>query len=138
MVFRWEDELGNVHGRSDGANATAPALLLGSHLVRTRATPNLYGFHAFVNIPDVRDIAAASLEVGLAEGLTVVEWVVQDTVIDAGKYDGALGIVAAIAAVKALKLEGKLKQFPRPIEVGYFFDASPCLGCSARGFLEQM
>lgn len=32
--FRWEDELGNVHGRSDGANATAPALLLGSHLVR--------------------------------------------------------------------------------------------------------
>lgn len=43
---------------------------------------------------------------------------VQDTVIDAGKYDGALGIVTAIAAVKVLKIEGKLQQFPRPIEVG--------------------
>lgn len=42
----------------------------------------------------------------------------QDTVIDAGKYDGPLGIVAAIAAVKVLKMEGKLQQFPRPIEVG--------------------
>lgn len=73
----WEDELGNVHGRSDGANATAPALLLGSHL---------------------------------------------DTVIDAGRYDGALGIVTAIAAVKALKVEGKLQQFPRPIEIIAFSD----------------
>jgi allantoate deiminase len=45
-----------------------------------------------------------------------------DTVIDAGRYDGALGIVAAIAAVKALKLEGKLKQFPRPIEIIAFSD----------------
>ncbi|KAG0589288.1 hypothetical protein M758_1G008900 [Ceratodon purpureus] len=73
----WEDKLGNVHGRSDGANATAPALLLGSHL---------------------------------------------DTVIDAGRYDGALGIVTAIAAVKALKIEGKLQQFPRPIEIIAFSD----------------
>lgn len=96
------------------------------------------GFTPSYISPDIRDIAAASLEVDSAEGLIVVEWVVQDTVIDAGKYDGALGIVAAIAAVKALKLEGKLKQFPRPIEVGYFFDASPCLGCSARGFLEHL
>lgn len=52
----------------------------------------------------------------------------QDTVIDAGRYDGALGIVTAIAAVKALKVEGKLQQFPRPIEVGCFYDASSCLG----------
>ncbi|XP_024392183.1 allantoate deiminase 2 [Physcomitrium patens] len=73
----WEDELGNVHGRSDGANATAPALLLGSHM---------------------------------------------DTVIDAGRYDGALGIVTAIAAVKVLKVEGKLHQFPRPIEIIAFSD----------------
>lgn len=49
---------------------------------------------------------------------SLVGLVQQDTVIDAGKYDGALGIVAAIAAVKALKMEGKLQQFPRPIEVG--------------------
>jgi len=73
----WVDDLGNVHGRSDGANATAPALLMGSHL---------------------------------------------DTVIDAGRYDGALGIVAAIGAVKVLKLEGKLQQFPRPIEIIAFSD----------------
>lgn len=37
--------------------------------------------------------------------------------IDGGRYDGALGIVTAIAAVKGLKKEGKLRQFPRPIEV---------------------
>lgn len=44
----WMDHVGNVHGRVDGANASAPALLLGSHY---------------------------------------------DTVFDAGKYDGALGII---------------------------------------------
>lgn len=31
-----------------------------------------------------------------------------DTVHDAGKYDGALGIVAGIAAVKAVLLEVRL------------------------------
>ena len=51
------------------------------------------------------------------------EWE-QDTVIDAGRYDGALGIVTAIAAVKVLKVEGWLQQFPRPIEVGSVFMAS--------------
>jgi allantoate deiminase len=45
-----------------------------------------------------------------------------DTVIDAGRYDGALGIVTAIAAVKVLKIEGKLQQFPRPIEIIAFSD----------------
>ena len=44
----WMDHVGNVHGRVDGANASAPALLLGSHY---------------------------------------------DTVLDAGKFDGALGII---------------------------------------------
>jgi len=44
----WMDHVGNVHGRVDGANASAPALLLGSHY---------------------------------------------DTVFDAGKFDGALGII---------------------------------------------
>ena len=37
--------------------------------------------------------------------------------IDAGMYDGALGIITAIAAVKALKIKGQLNNFPRPIEV---------------------
>ena len=44
----WMDHVGNVHGRVDGANASAPALLIGSHY---------------------------------------------DTVFDAGKYDGTLGII---------------------------------------------
>lgn len=68
--------------------------------------------------------------------LIVLERVEQDTVIDAGRYDGALGIVTAIAAVKALKVEGKLQQFPRPIEVGSVFMFWMSLACNARGFLE--
>lgn len=44
----WMDHVGNVHGRVEGANPLAPALLIGSHY---------------------------------------------DTVFDAGKYDGALGII---------------------------------------------
>lgn len=47
LVFRWEDELGNVHGRSDGANATAPALLLGSHLVRSQILVYFSGVSRF-------------------------------------------------------------------------------------------
>lgn len=31
--FRWVDHLGNVHGRVEGLNAGAQALLIGSHLV---------------------------------------------------------------------------------------------------------
>lgn len=30
---RWVDLMGNVHGRVDGINASAPALLMGSHMV---------------------------------------------------------------------------------------------------------
>lgn len=37
--------------------------------------------------------------------------------IDAGRYDGALGVVSAIAAVKALQKSGRLVDYPRPIEV---------------------
>ncbi|KAJ7513463.1 hypothetical protein O6H91_23G000700 [Diphasiastrum complanatum] len=73
----WIDEIGNIHGRTDGSNSSAPALLIGSHL---------------------------------------------DTVIGAGKYDGALGIVTAIAAVKSLNKKGKLFRFPRPIEIIAFSD----------------
>lgn len=45
-----------------------------------------------------------------------------DTVIDAGMYDGAFGIIAAIAAVKALHVGGHLETFPRPIEIIAFSD----------------
>ncbi|BDA45622.1 probable allantoate deiminase [Coccomyxa sp. Obi] len=56
----WQDGVGNVHGRIDGRNRDAPALLCGSHY---------------------------------------------DTVMDAGKYDGAMGIIVAIASVKATILQ---------------------------------
>ncbi|KAL3696793.1 hypothetical protein R1sor_010869 [Riccia sorocarpa] len=76
-LFTWIDDMGNVHGRFDGMNSSAPALLIGSHM---------------------------------------------DTVIDAGRYDGALGIISAIAAVKALQRSGKLRDYPRPIEIIAFSD----------------
>ncbi|BBN02124.1 allantoate deiminase [Marchantia polymorpha subsp. ruderalis] len=76
-LFTWIDDMGNVHGRFDGMNSSAPALLIGSHM---------------------------------------------DTVIDAGRYDGALGVVSAIAAVKALQKSGRLVDYPRPIEIIAFSD----------------
>jgi allantoate deiminase len=76
-LITWVDQMGNVHGRVDGMNATAKALLIGSHL---------------------------------------------DTVVDAGIFDGSLGIVSAISAIKVLKLNGKLDKMKRPIEVVAFRD----------------
>ncbi|CAA6669856.1 unnamed protein product [Spirodela intermedia] len=71
------DQMGNVHGRVDGRNASAEALLIGSHI---------------------------------------------DTVIDAGFYDGTLGVISAIAAVKALMKKGRLNDLKRPVEVIAFSD----------------
>nr|CAD1834537.1 unnamed protein product [Ananas comosus var. bracteatus] len=45
-----------------------------------------------------------------------------DTVVDAGMYDGALGVICAIAALKALKISGKLQKLYRPVEVIAFSD----------------
>ncbi|XP_021730782.1 allantoate deiminase 2-like isoform X2 [Chenopodium quinoa] len=73
----WVDIMGNVHGRVDGMNASAPALLMGSHL---------------------------------------------DTVVDAGKFDGALGIVSTISALKVLKVTEKLENLRNPVEVIAFSD----------------
>ncbi|KAK9724643.1 hypothetical protein RND81_05G089000 [Saponaria officinalis] len=44
----------------------------------------------------------------------------QDTVVNAGKFDGALGIISAISAVKVLKVINKLEMLKRPIEVNIF------------------
>ncbi|DBB00669.1 TPA: hypothetical protein ACH3X3_002344 [Trebouxia sp. C0006] len=63
-MHTWTDDVANVHGRIRGQNATAPALVIGSHY---------------------------------------------DTVKDAGKFDGALGILAGIAAVKALVIQTAIK-----------------------------
>ncbi|TYJ99299.1 allantoate deiminase isoform X1 [Cucumis melo var. makuwa] len=73
----WVDCMGNLHGRTEGRNASAEALLIGSHL---------------------------------------------DTVVDAGKFDGALGIISAISALKVLNMNGKLEELKRPIEVIAFSD----------------
>lgn len=45
-----------------------------------------------------------------------------DTVIDAGKYDGSLGIISAISALKVLKIDGRLGELKRPVEVIAFSD----------------
>ncbi|CAN6163166.1 unnamed protein product [Urochloa humidicola] len=45
-----------------------------------------------------------------------------DTVIDAGMYDGSLGIICAISALKVLKVTGKLQRLTRPVEVIAFSD----------------
>ena len=55
----WTDAIGNVHGEIRGPDASAGAIVLGSHY---------------------------------------------DTVRDAGAYDGTLGIVTAVAAVKGMVL----------------------------------
>ncbi|KAJ4702673.1 allantoate deiminase-like [Melia azedarach] len=73
----WVDQMGNVHGRVEGVNASAQALLIGSHL---------------------------------------------DTVVDAGIFDGSLGIITAISALKVLKSTGKLGKLKRPVEVIAFSD----------------
>jgi hypothetical protein len=46
----------------------------------------------------------------------------QDTVIDAGKCDGALGIVSAISALKVMHVNGKLQNLRRPVEVSQVVD----------------
>ncbi|XP_043701924.1 allantoate deiminase 2 [Telopea speciosissima] len=73
----WMDQMGNIHGRTDGMNASAEALLVGSHM---------------------------------------------DTVIDAGIYDGSLGIVCAVSALKVMKITGNIEKLKRPVEVIAFSD----------------
>ncbi|XP_058201796.1 allantoate deiminase 2 isoform X4 [Rhododendron vialii] len=68
----WVDQMGNIHGRVEGMNASSKALLIGSHL---------------------------------------------DTVIDAGMFDGALGIISALSAMKVLNVNGQLGKLKRPVEV---------------------
>ncbi|XP_021901563.1 FT-interacting protein 1-like [Carica papaya] len=41
-----------------------------------------------------------------------------DTVVDAGMFDGSLGIISAVSAVKALKSNEKLGELRRPVEDG--------------------
>ncbi|MBX2881211.1 MAG: allantoate amidohydrolase [Granulosicoccus sp.] len=70
-----EDAIGNVIGRYEGASASAPAIMLGSHL---------------------------------------------DTVVNAGKYDGMLGVLCALACVESLS--ARKQRLPQSIEVIGFAD----------------
>lgn len=45
--------------------------------------------------------------------------------VDAGKFDGALGIIFAISALKVLKVINKLEMLKRPIEVNIFLVLEP-------------
>ncbi|EPS72270.1 hypothetical protein M569_02484, partial [Genlisea aurea] len=45
-----------------------------------------------------------------------------DTVIDAGIFDGALGIITALSALKVLRINGMLTKLKRPVEVIAFSD----------------
>ncbi|VFQ71948.1 unnamed protein product [Cuscuta campestris] len=45
-----------------------------------------------------------------------------DTVIDAGYFDGSLGIISAISALKVLKATGRLGKLRQPVEVIAFSD----------------
>ncbi|KAK7846317.1 allantoate deiminase 2, partial [Quercus suber] len=67
----WVDHLGNLNGQVEGMNASAEALLIGSHL---------------------------------------------DTVVDAGIFDGSLGIISALSALKVLNVNGTMGKLRRPIE----------------------
>ncbi|MEQ4583288.1 MAG: M20/M25/M40 family metallo-hydrolase, partial [Pantoea agglomerans] len=71
----WQDEVGNICGRYEAAEAGAPALLLGSHL---------------------------------------------DTVRNAGRYDGMLGVLSAIETVQWLNEHQR--RLPLAIEVIGFGD----------------
>ena len=75
----WVDEVGNVHGRLEGATPNQKVLLVGSHI---------------------------------------------DTVKDAGKFDGTLGVLVGISSVKALTLNSIVfgQQIPGPVQVVAFSD----------------
>ncbi|KAG8635619.1 hypothetical protein MANES_16G050400v8 [Manihot esculenta] len=46
----------------------------------------------------------------------------KDTVVDAGIFDGSLGIISALSALKVLKTTGMLGKLKRPVEVIAFSD----------------
>ena len=75
----WVDEVGNVHGRLEGAIPNQKVLLIGSHI---------------------------------------------DTVKDAGKFDGTLGVLVGVSSVKAVILETVSlgQKIPSPVQVVAFSD----------------
>lgn len=75
------DSFGNLFGRLEGADASAAAVLTGSHI---------------------------------------------DTVLNAGRYDGVLGVLGAIAAVRSLRAGGWKPR--RPVEVVCFAGEEPRFG----------
>ncbi|KAM7500395.1 hypothetical protein LguiA_024809 [Lonicera macranthoides] len=59
---------------------------------------------------------------GTASGKALLIGSHLDTVIDAGIFDGSLGIVSALSALKVLNVTGRLGKLKRPVEVIAFSD----------------
>ncbi|XP_056159926.1 allantoate deiminase 2 isoform X3 [Syzygium oleosum] len=59
---------------------------------------------------------------GYFDRFTLVLCLTKDTVVDAGIFDGSLGVVSAISALKVLKARGKLGNLLQPVEVIAFSD----------------
>lgn len=103
--------MGNVHGRVGGINPSSKALLIGSHLVKHLLCP-IYFFDYTLYFP-----VATSIRIYI-QAKQLIRWFFQqDTVIDAGKFDGSLGIVSALSALKVLHVNGRLEKLRRPVEV---------------------
>ncbi|KAK1379135.1 hypothetical protein POM88_025879 [Heracleum sosnowskyi] len=105
----WVDSMGNVHGRVGGLNPSSKALLIGSHLVKHLLCliyfcDKLYFFLWLVQFEILFRLVVDSL---------VFQ---HDTIIDAGKFDGSLGIVSALSALKVLHVNGRLEKLRRPVE----------------------
>jgi len=56
----------------------------------------------------------------------------QDTVVDAGMFDGALGIISAISALKVLNITGRLRHLRHPVEVSSNFLYGFLCGCNTK------
>ncbi|KAA8538846.1 hypothetical protein F0562_025538 [Nyssa sinensis] len=76
-LITWVDQMGNVHGRVEGMNASVRALLIGSHL---------------------------------------------DTVIEVKIFDGSLGFISALFALKVLNITRRLGKPSRLVKVIAFRD----------------
>ena len=107
--------MGNIHGRFEPTNSTKEALLIGSHMVRLFSFVLLFCYFSILMVTQYSNKPLIDTFPPLRK---------QDTVVDAGMYDGSLGIICAISALKVLKVAGKLQRLTRPVEVREFSSVS--------------
>ncbi len=107
----WIDAVGNVHGRINGSFPNSPALVLGSHydtvLDGGKCVRLGRGTHAGRQLPLPRPQRSRVLQhtvLGEPQGCLR-----GPTCTTTCRYDGALGIIVGIAAIKATVVEAALK-----------------------------